>query len=94
MTWSYPDLNKPFVVGKSGRLFNFVACDARVGHGLDMFDVPCVVTTNVLFILLHATLPTILVGFGVWSTVEGLELDILVGVLHTSIPRSARLTRL
>ena len=68
VTWSSPVLDKPFVVGKSGRALVFVTCDTRVEHGLDVFDVPCVVTTKIFFILPHApTLPTISVGFGVWS---------------------------
>ena len=66
-----------------------------VGDGSDVFDVPCVVTTKVLLTFPFAsTLPTISVGFDVRSIIEGLEVDIPVGVLHASMPRSARIIRL
>ena len=56
-----------------------------------MFGVPCVVTTKVFLTLPFAsTLTTISVGFDVWSTIEGLEVDLSVGVVYTSVPRSAR----
>ena len=80
---------------KSGRALAFVTCKTRVGHGFDVFDVPCVVTTKVCLTFPHVpTLPTISVGFGVWSSVQGLEADMFVGVLNMSIPRSALLGRL
>ena len=66
-----------------------------IGDGLGVFDVSFVVTAKVLFTLPYApTLPTISVGFGVRSTIEGLEGDIFVGVLNMSTPRWARIRRL
>ena len=73
----------------------FVTCDTRVGDGSDVFDVPCIVTTKVFLTLPFApTLSTISVGFDVWSTVEGLVVDISVDVLNKIMPRSARIRRL
>ena len=82
--------NNHLVFGRSGRALAFVTCKTRVGHGFDMFDVPYVVPAKVVLTLPHALiLPTISVGFGVWSSVQGSEADMFVGVLNTSIPRSA-----
>ena len=91
MTQSYFDLDKPFVVVKYGRVLAFVTCDTRVGDELDAFDFSCVVTTNVFFALSYApALPTITVGFAVFYTIDGLEGDISVGVVSSSMLRSGR----
>ena len=72
-------IDKHFVLGKSGRALAFVSCKTWVGHGLYVFDVPYVVTTMVFLTLPHGpTLPTILVAFGVWSSLQGLEADMFV----------------
>ena len=82
-------------VGNSGRALTFVTCDRKVGDGLDVFDVPCVVTTKVFFTLPYApTLPMNSFSFAVWSIIEGLEGDISGDVLNTSMLRSAGIRRL
>ena len=64
------------MVAKSCRALAFITCDARVVDGSDVFDVPCVETTKVLFTLrFDPTLTTICVGLDVYSTIEGLEVD-------------------